>query len=404
MRQVLLIALNDLKTTLRERGTWVNIFVVPVFMTILIGLVTRGSGSVGTLDIVRLDPKDATADHLVTILQAEAHGTFAICDFSAAQCEPPSASDQWRAFSEKRVQEGKASASLILPAGFGAALASGQNIQLDYVVKDALTTPTGIQQALDAALTQINGSYAAARTVVSAVKPASDTEQLRSRVLASAEALWSSQPVQIVEQASVAGAASSGTGFGQSAPGFGGMFVLINAVGLAAVFVVERQTWTMQRLLMMPIAPWQILAGKLLARYALGLIIFTTLIGVGALLGTQFGDWLGVVLVVLTYTLAATALALAFSTLVRTKSQAANIGILVGLTLAPLGGAWWPLSITPGWMQVIGHISPIAWSQDAFNRLIFYGGTAVDILPFVAVLLLYAAGLFAVGLRRFRYL
>ena len=52
------------------------------------------------------------------------------------------------------------------------------------------------------------------------------------------------------------------------------------------------------------------------------------------------------------------------------------LAVLLSLTLAPLGGAWWPLEIVPAWMQAIGHVSPVAWAMDAYRSLTFYGGSA----------------------------
>ena len=48
--------------------------------------------------------------------------------------------------------------------------------------------------------------------------------------------------------------------------------------------------------------------------------------------------------------------------------------VLLGLTpaLAPLGGGWWPLAYVPGWMQTIGHLSPVAWFLDAANARLLY--------------------------------
>jgi ABC-2 type transport system permease protein len=71
--------------------------------------------------------------------------------------------------------------------------------------------------------------------------------------------------------------------------------------------------------------------------------------------------------------------------------------------LAPLGGAWWPLEITPQFMQIIGHISPIAWAMDGFRSLIFYGGTLTDVLLPVAVLLGASLVFLVIGARYFRY-
>ncbi len=406
LRKVLIIAFNDLRTALRERATLINILVLPIFMTVLLGVVNTNSASGGTLDVVRMDPNDAAAGRLGNILFAEAGNTFAVCDIPSDACgQDEKDRADLRAVAEQRVKEGKSSAALIIPAGYGADLAANKQIALPFIVQRGLNSPALIQQKIDAVLTRLNGSIAAARAVTDAAKPADDQRPaLFTNVVNAADAIWATDPVRIVEQTSTGTTAIAGTGFGQSAPGFGAMFVLLGAVGLATVFVTERQTWTMQRMMIMPIARWQILAGKLLARYALGLITFFTLIIVGTLFGTQWGDWLGVVLAVMVYTLAAVSLALAFSTLVRTKSQAANVGFVIGMILAPLGGAWWPLSITPVWMQAIGKLSIVSWSQEAFSKLVYYGGNVFDILPYLGVLLIFSGVFFAFGLRRFRYI
>jgi ABC-2 type transport system permease protein len=110
-----------------------------------------------------------------------------------------------------------------------------------------------------------------------------------------------------------------------------------------------------------------------------------------------------VIVIVLVYTLAVTAMGLALSTIVRTSGQASGLRMLASMTLAPLGGAWWTLSIVPVWMRTIGQISPIYWSQDAFTKMIFYGARLSDVLPSVLVLLMFAVVLFAFGVSRFRY-
>jgi len=406
LRKVLIIAFNDLRTALKERATLINILVLPIFMTVLLGVVNTNSASGGTLDVVRADPNDVAAGRLSNLLFLNAREAFVICDLPSDACglSAEELADP-RAAAEQRVKSGKTSAALIIPAGYGADLAANKQIALPFIVQNGLNGPALIQQKIDAVLKRVNGSIAAARAVTDAMKPTDEQRPvLYTKVVNAADAIWATDPVRIIEQTSTGTTVVAGTGFGQSAPGFGAMFVLIGAVGLATVFVTERQTWTMQRMMIMPIARWQILAGKLLARYALGLITFFTLIIVGTLFGTQWGDWLGVVLTVLVYTLAAVSLALAFSTLIRTKSQAANIGFVIGMILAPLGGAWWPLSITPAWMQALGKLSIVSWSQEAFSKLVYYGGNVFDILPYLAVLLVFSAVFFAFGLRRFRYL
>jgi ABC-type multidrug transport system permease subunit len=223
------------------------------------------------------------------------------------------------------------------------------------------------------------------------------------KVFAAADQVWSSDPVQIEQTSSTTTGTSAGTGMGQSAAGIGAMFVLINGLNTAEVLLTERKRGTLQRLMVLPVSRFQILAGKLLGRYLVGLLSYFLMIGFGAVLGVRWGDWLGVLAIVLTFTLASVAMGLAFSTVVKTTQQASGLGLLGMMTLAPLGGAMWPLTIVPAWMRTVGQISPIYWSQDAFTKMVFYGGTLVDVLPSVLVLLGFVAVFLGLGVLRFRY-
>jgi ABC-2 type transport system permease protein len=197
---------------------------------------------------------------------------------------------------------------------------------------------------------------------------------------------------------------ATGNGFQQSIPGIGTMYVLFAVFPAISAFLEERRGWTFQRLLVMPVSRMQVLGGKLLARFLLGMIQYGVLFGFGLLLGIRYGDNpLGIVLVMVAYTLCVVALTLLIMTFVRSEGQGRAIALFLTLTLAPLGGAWWPLDIVPNWMRTVGHLSPVAWAMDAFSSLIFFGGGLRAIAVPVLVLLVAASVLFAAGVARFKY-
>ncbi|MCI0698291.1 ABC transporter permease [candidate division KSB1 bacterium] len=130
------------------------------------------------------------------------------------------------------------------------------------------------------------------------------------------------------------------------------------------------------------------MGGKLLGYFVIGLIQFTVIFTFGYVMGLRFGsDPLALIVTLVAFTLAATGLALMLTTFVKTEMQASSITTLLSLTLAPLGGAWWPLDIVPAWMHIAGHISPIAWAMDAYNALIFRdAGLDGVVLPVLVLL------------------
>jgi ABC-2 type transport system permease protein len=124
----------------------------------------------------------------------------------------------------------------------------------------------------------------------------------------------------------------------------------------------------------------------------MGMIKYLVIFAVGLVVGLHFGnDLLGIVVVMASFALCMTALAFAISTLVKTEMQANSVQLLLAMTLAPLGGAWWPLDIVPEFMRTVGHVSPVAWAMDAFNKLLFAQGTLGDVLVPVGVLLALSA-------------
>ena len=135
------------------------------------------------------------------------------------------------------------------------------------------------------------------------------------------------------------------------------------------------------------------------------MIQYLIIFAVGAAAGMNFGgNPLGLLTIMAAFVLCITALTFAaLAPRITDESQANGIVLLLSLSLAPLGGAWWPLEIVPEFMQTIGHLSPVAWAMDGFQDLIYFGGGFGDVLPDVGVLLGAAVVLFVVGIRSFKY-
>ncbi len=414
MRAVWDIALNQLRTQFRERGSLMFLIVVPVIMTVFLGAAVGGSAPSGqVIDVLRSDPADDLANKYVDMLRAEGKkqvqgkDRYVICDLAKPSEQPEAcklsgvkATEEQVAPTKKRQDDGVSIASISLPTNFSADIRAGKNATLTVDTKGGFSVSQPVQQFAQAVSARLGGAVLAARIVTERAK---GDATFYDNVYSAAQSVWAKDPVQVEEQYSTVTGTQAGTGYGQSSPGIGAMFVLMNALTLGEVFIQERKQGTLQRMLVMPLSRAQILAGKLLGQYLVCLVTFAVIIGVGTELGVQWGDSLGVIVVVVVFTLAVTAMGLAVSTVVRTAGQAAGVRLLLAMILAPLGGAWWTLSIVPAWMRTVGMISPIYWSQDAFTKMIFYGARLPDILPSVLVLLLFAVVFFAFGISRFRY-
>jgi ABC-2 type transport system permease protein len=181
-------------------------------------------------------------------------------------------------------------------------------------------------------------------------------------------------------------------------------WVQITLLGAAEVLVDERLRGTLRRLLVSPTARAMILGSKLLARLVLGLLQMAILLVGGTLIfGVNWGqDPLAVAMVSLPFALASVGLGMLLATFVKSRGQANSVVVGVSMGLAALGGAWYPLEITPQLYRQIVQILPSTWAMRAYTDVLARGATWRDILPAAGVLLGFATLFIVTGMFRFR--
>jgi len=414
MRAIWNLAKLHLQLQLQSRATYIQSFIVPFILMVVLALAISDDPVRVRLDVVDQDQSDYSAQ-LIASLQADAEASEAIelCVYGSADLPDTcglTAEDEFADIGEDRVGSGETAAAVVIPAGFGEALANGQPTEVLYQSNEQLNAPTITRTAVQTALNELGASLtiAAIGTETSAEYfapyPDDAAQQaahldLRSRAQTALQTSYIS-----LNTVSTGKEITPGFGANQSVPGMASMYVLFSLLSLAAVLVTERQQGTLQRLFTVPTTRLNIVLGKIFGAYLFGIIQFTIFVVMGTFLGTEWGsNYPAIALLVLAYCLAGTALGFVLATLVKTPDQAGGMVTLIGLTLAPLGGAWWPLEIVPPTMRTIGHLSPIAWVMDGFRDVIYYEGGVIDVLPEVGVLLAMAAVLITFAVWRFRY-
>ena len=166
----------------------------------------------------------------------------------------------------------------------------------------------------------------------------------------------------------------------------------------------ERQTHTLERLMANGVHRESLIVGKFLAGALIGVVQVAVMWTVGAL---AFNVDLGaspvaVVLLSLLMVLASAAFGVLLASFVGNVRTASAAGVLASLVLAPIGGSWWPLFITPPFMQSLARLTPHGWANDGLNRLMLFGAEFGDVLPSMAALLVFAALFLSAALWRFR--
>jgi ABC-type multidrug transport system permease subunit len=420
MTRVITIIRHDLRVFLSNRSNLPGLLLTPAVMTVIIALVTGGAfggPAIRRLDVIDQDGTQASAEFLASIRQANPSLTLCPADNTDKDiCGLGTSNTITLSQALDRVANSTSLALLEIPSGYESCLSTQQPITLTLHSANSFGTSQSAQQAVQAALSQVNTAAVASQIGLSVInslqgKPMPSEQALQIKSSLYQRALEMEKGKNVTVKFSLSGTEQGRTmseslqqGLGQSVPGMGTMFVLMTIFGGMAALIVERQQWTLQRLAVMPVSRSTLLAGKILARFCLGLLQFLVVFVVGALLGMNFGkDPVALLLLIIVYTLSVTALSFAIGPGLKNPAQASGLGLLLTLTLAPLGGAWWPMEISPRFMQIIGHISPIAWAMDGFTALTFNGAHLVDILVPLAVLLGMTILFFLIAIPRFRY-
>jgi ABC-2 type transport system permease protein len=413
MKKLLYIAWNDVLIEFSTPWTLVFFLLLPLVFTFIIGAAL--SNMYGA--------DDSQADKRFVVLVVDEDNSVLSAELGVVleaseviQPEFKSLDEAERMLEERDVfADVHAAALLIIPAGFGQTLLAGQQVELALRKVPNDNRVLAVEQAVDAAATQVSNAVAAALASVAEadrIRPfasEADRQVYFQQGLIMAREILEDPPAR-VETTLAEGAASEvgaeiPSGFEQSSAGQLVTWTLITLVGASEVFVNERLGGTLRRLFVTPTSKSTVLSGKITGRLGMGLVQMAILIGFGALLfDVNWGQsLLALVLVALAFALAAVAFGVMLGTFSKTRGQASGLTILSSMLMAALGGAWWPLEVTPQIYQMVVKILPTTWAMMAFNDIIVRGAGVADVLPSVAVLLGFALLFFVIGIWRFRY-
>jgi ABC-type Na+ efflux pump permease subunit len=411
------IALNDLRVFFSDRSNWFNLLGLPVILTVLLGAALQDNDGIPrfAVDVIDEDGTPQSAQ-LIADLRAASSSIY-LCPFDDgpnSPCNLPS-EPLTRLVSRERVRTRTSGAMVVIPTGFGTALQTAQPVQLQYASLTTIGSIDPISEALNVVVQRYNVALAAQVVALQTLDalprsadffPPTARAEFAQRAAQRADALQQANPMTFGftlggEPQAVGGVQQ---GFGQSIPGMGSMFVMFTVFTGIALLIRERRQWTLQRLVMAPLPRAHILAGKVLFLLILGLVQYTAVFAIAAFTGTSLGrDPLALGLTMIAFVFCITALTLLLSTVIKTEAQASSVTLLLAMTLAPLGGAWWPLDVVPDFMRTLGYLSPVAWAMNSYRSLIFENGSLITVLPALGVLVAVGLVFFLLGVRRFSY-
>jgi ABC-2 type transport system permease protein len=222
------------------------------------------------------------------------------------------------------------------------------------------------------------------------------TEQARTAAQSQIESFGGAQAIMLpgdigfVEKPAIEGEAVTVNAFDQYVPGFGITFLLIGMMlGIALTLFDERDWGTLKRLQVSGAPLTGLLLGKLFARFIVGIAQMVLLFAVGwALFGISLGrNPLALIIPTVGISFAAAALALVVASIATAHDSVPSLGVTISISMAAIGGCWWPLDFEPGWMRELARWLPTTWTMQAFNDLMIRNQPpSAALLPLAATL------------------
>ena len=166
------------------------------------------------------------------------------------------------------------------------------------------------------------------------------------------------------------------------------MFLLFAVSGGAAAFFDEENAGVFQRILSAPVTRAQLLWSRFLYGVLLGLVQLMTMFIAGHLMyGIDVFGHLGNLIAVSVFAAAAcSSFGMLIAALAPNAAAASGLSTLVVMVMSATGGAWFPMSFMPEFMQQIGKFTLVYWSMEGFLQVLWAERTLVELLPILGIL------------------
>jgi ABC-2 type transport system permease protein len=419
MNKLLNIALKDLTIMFRDPSSLVWMLAMPIALTLAMafafGRLTGGGQAAGLSDIpaiiVNLDGEQMSEPIVQTFQSTE------LSDLITTTLSTDEAA------ARKAVEEDQVAAAIIIPAGFTekiipsglqqgdfSALAQREQGMVEvYSSPQRPISSSIVRSIVNAVLNRMTTAGAAAQTsitqlIVGGYISPQDMQKIGNEIGMRAGEQASQASLLKLSVQSIGSSDNSG-GFdwmAYMAPSMAVMFLMFTVSLGARSVLAERQWGTLQRLLISPTSPAQVLGGKLSGIFLTGLAQMVILIVFSAVFfGVRWGAPVALIGLIVATVFAASGWGALIAAYSKSPGQAMSIGSMLALVFAGLAGNFVPRQNYPEFLRQISLVTPNAWALEGFQSLSQGGGLNEGLLPIVALTMMGAV-LFAIATVLFR--
>ena len=383
MRIALLIAGKDIRQRIRDRSVFLWGIVAPLGLAAIFSFVFNPISDNqfhAEYVVVNQDGGPVAQGFLAALGAMEDQGIVtvrAVDDVEEARAQVEVGSDDFA-----DADAAKADAAFVIPAGFSDAVLAGEATEM--TVMGARGSELGSQVAYAVAegfAAELHSTEVAVKTALP-VGTVPTPEQVGAMIQ---QASTVPNPISLED---ITANTRQLDGTTQMTAGMAVFFVFfIVAFGVSGL-LEEKRLGTMSRLKAAPISPNSIILGKAVTSFVLGIASMAVLVvATTFLLGADWGNPLGVALLIVSVVVAATGVLAIVASVARTQEQAGMFSSIISLVFGLLGGTFFPVAQVGGILATLSLITPHAWFMRGLGDLA--GGEVSAVIPSVGILLLF---------------
>lgn len=361
MSRLLDIGHTDIRRFLRNRISYIWLFVMPLLFIYFMGFANRGPGDpANPRPPVLVENRDTNWLGAVFLEALGAQGMRTLAPDQAAEAER----------------------GIRIPADFTTRVQAGEGASVSFFETGHARSSEGalIELRLLRAVLALNSHLLAAATAAAVTGQAADEALVRAAM---------GTPPSVRLEAQYAGRKPVPSGYRFSVPGNTVMYVMMNLLVFGGAGVAaQRNSGVLRRLSAQPVTRAQIVGGKIYGLVLLGLVQVVVFLCAGRwVFGVTIGSNLAAVLtLLLLYSWVAAALGVLLASVILAEDKVVGLCVMLALLLAALGGCWWPLELAPPFLRFIALLLPTGWAMEGLHQLISFGNGWASVLKPMAVL------------------
>lgn len=353
---------KELRQVFRDSRMLRIIFVAPIMQLVIFGYAVSTDVRHTSTFVVDLDASQLSRELVQTLM---ASGYFRLVGTSRQPAEML-----------KALEHGDATVGLEIPVGFARSLESAEGATLQLVLDGTNSNIATI-----------------ARGYAERIIQTWSLGKLRQGFVA---------PVELRERAWYNPELASRN---YNVPAVVGIILMLVCLLLTALAVVrEREIGTLEQLMVSPLTPLELIAGKSIPFALIGIVDLIVVTGVARLwFGVPFAGNLALLFVAsVLYLMSGLGLGLLLSTISKTQQEAFLASFLFFMPIMLLSGFMFPVSSMPEAFQWLTWLNPVRHYLEIVRAVFLKGAGVLDLWRPLAALVLLGAGLLGFAATRFR--